>query len=56
MSRPMLDHIRPLVASRFRIATDLPVPGRYDSKCQLRLDERGWPLAAIGPIGETSPR
>ncbi|MGI8999927.1 MAG: hypothetical protein ACR2GO_09505 [Candidatus Limnocylindria bacterium] len=49
----MLHHIRPLVASRFRIATDLPVPGRYDSERQLRLDEGGWPVAATGPIGET---
>jgi hypothetical protein len=46
-------HIRPLVASHFRVATDRPVPGTYDASRQLHLDDRGSPLAAIGFVGET---
>ena len=30
-----------------------PVPGRYDSERQLRLDEKGLPVAATMQIGET---
>lgn len=46
-------HIRPLVASRFRVATNRPVPGTYDPSRQLHLDDHGTPIAASGPLGET---
>lgn len=46
-------HIRPLVASRFRAATDHPLPGTYDASRQLRLDATGSPIAADRPLGET---
>lgn len=53
MSPPIPRHIRPLVASHLRAAADIPVPGRYDSERQLRLDEYGQPVAATMPVGET---
>jgi len=53
MSLPMPLYTRPLVASQFRAATDIPVPGRYDSERQLRLDEDGQPVAAKMRVGET---
>jgi hypothetical protein len=49
----MNDHIRPLVATRFTIATERPLPGTYDSSRQLRLDDGGHPIVAHGPVGET---
>lgn len=49
----MNSHIRPLVASRFRVATDRPIPGNYDAFRQLHLDDRGSPVAGTGPLGET---
>ena len=49
MNRPA----RPLVATRLQVAVDRPVPGTYDPTRQLRLDENGRPIVAIGPVGET---
>lgn len=49
----MDSQIRPLVASRFRVATDRPVPGTYDPTRQLHLDDHGSPIATVGPNGET---
>ena len=50
---PINDHIRPLVATRFTIATERPLPGTYDSSRQLRLDDGGNPIVALGPVVET---
>jgi hypothetical protein len=49
----MKSHIRPLVASRFRVAIDRPVPGTFDPSRQLHLDDQGLPIATGGPHGET---
>lgn len=46
-------HIRPLVAARFSVATDRPIPGTYDPSRQVHLDDSGSPIAVIGPQGET---
>jgi hypothetical protein len=50
----MRRRIRPLVATRFRVAIERPVPGVYDSSRQLRLDGDGSPIVAGVPAGETA--
>jgi hypothetical protein len=50
----MNDHIRPLVASRFREAVDRPIPGAYDATRQLRVNDHGSPVVAGGPAHATS--